>query len=226
MSNAQPEPAVATSSTDDGRPEPGPDSGVLPVAALTTDLPEFATVMRGYDRGQVEDYVVRLQEFLHDAEVRATNADRRVAQTQRRMEDLERELSRAAEQSASPVAAYDGLGERISTILRLAAEEAESIRTTARAEADALADQTRRECEQARLAAEHDLTDIARRRDGVVTELNRVRDVLTALGLSGGQPTAVQPSQVQTALAEPEQEDGDQGATVVDLTDRHVVGQS
>ena len=210
-----------TAVTDD-QAEAATDTGSLAVAALTTELPEFATVMRGYDRGQVEDYVVRLQEFLHDAEVRAANADRRVTQAQRRITDLEREVARASENVAGPAAAYDGLGERIATILRLAAEEADSIRATARDEADSLADKTRSECEQAKLPTEHELADIARRRDGVVSELNRVRDVLTTLGLSGGQgPQPVQAAQVQEAVTASAEE----GADVVDLTDRQAVGQ-
>lgn len=173
------------------RPEPHhPDTGELTVQALSHDLPEFATVMRGYDRGQVEDYVTRLQEFLHDAEQRAAHADRRLAQTQRKVEDLERELARAAELAKTPGAAYDQLGERISTILRLAAEEADSIRNGARNEAEAIVDAAQREADQARISAEHALNDLSRRRDGVVTELNRVRDILTSLGLSGEQAAA------------------------------------
>ncbi|MCW2572455.1 MAG: hypothetical protein JWO88_2513 [Frankiales bacterium] len=215
--------------------DPLADSAELALTAQ--DLPEFATVMRGYDRGQVEDYVTRLQEFLHDAEVRATNADRRVSQAGRRMEDLERELSRAAELAERPAAAYDGLGERIATILRLAAEEADSIRTAARQEADATLADTRREREQIKQAAERDLAELARRRDGVLGELNRVRDVLTTLGLAGGaadptQSGPVQPSSVAAAMGADRSEAASDSAlaaadptVVVDLVDRQAAGQ-
>jgi cell division septum initiation protein DivIVA len=195
------------------------DSGEMPLPVVSHDLPEFATVMRGYDRGQVEDYVIRLQEFLYDAELRATNADRRVMQAQRRMEDLERELSRAAELAESPAAVYDGLGERIATILRLAAEEADSIRSAARDDADTQLEETRREREHIKSAAERDLADLSRRRDGVVTELNRVRDVLTALGLSG-QAEAATASDVAAAA----QSDEDK-TIVIDLADRQAAGK-
>jgi hypothetical protein len=184
-------------------PDALPDSGDLWLGEQ--DLPEFATVMRGYDRGQVEDYVTRLQEFLHDAEVRATNADRRLSQSQRRMDDLERDLSRAAEQAERPATAYDGLGERIATILRLAADEADSIRAAARQDADATVEEARREREQLLYAAERDLAELSRRRDGVVGELNRVRDVLTALGVAG------------SATEHPEVTDP---AVVIDLAER------
>jgi cell division septum initiation protein DivIVA len=192
----------------------------MPLSVVSHDLPEFATVMRGYDRGQVEDYVIRLQEFLYDAELRATNADRRVTQSQRRMDDLERELSRAAEIAESPASAYDGLGERIATILRLAAEEADSIRATARDEADTLLEETRREREQIKNAAERDLADLSRRRDGVVGELNRVRDVLTTLGLSGTTSSAT-PSEVAAAVSAVD----DDATVVIDLVDRQAVGK-
>jgi cell division septum initiation protein DivIVA len=189
---------------------PTADTGELLAAALAHDLPEFATVMRGYDRGQVEDYVVRLQEFLHDAEQRAANADRRVGQTQNRIEGLERELARAAEAAREPGAAYDDLGERISTILRLAAEEADSLRDSARTEAESIVEEARRDAERSRVAAEHDLNELSRRRDQVVGELNRVRDVLTALGLSK------ESSQVD----EHERPKATSDTTVIDLTDR------
>jgi cell division septum initiation protein DivIVA len=175
--------------------------------------------MRGYDRGQVEDYVTRLQEFLHDAEQRAMHADRRLAQMQRKAADLEREVARATELASTPGAAYDQLGERISTILRLAAEEADSIRTAARNDAEALLEQARREADQARITAEHALSDLSRRRDGVVSELNRVRDILTSLGLSGDHEEggADAPAAAPQTVAVP----APKGANVViDLTDR------
>ena len=53
-----------------------------------TELPQFATVMRGYDRGQVDDYVARLNDFLADAEARAQRAERSVADVIRRNERL------------------------------------------------------------------------------------------------------------------------------------------
>jgi cell division septum initiation protein DivIVA len=224
-------PAVAGSLPP--KQSPGPDalSDSSELALGAQDLPEFATVMRGYDRGQVEDYVTRLQEFLHDAEVRATNADRRVSQTQRRMEDLERELGRAAQLAERPAAAYDGLGERIATILRLAAEEADSIRTAARQDADATLEETRREREQVKSASERDLAELSRRRDGVVNELNRVRDVLTALGLAGSSADAsltddVQPADVAASIAASHSNDSESNDTVpqhVDGSDASVI---
>jgi cell division septum initiation protein DivIVA len=187
------------------------DTDEVLAAALAHDLPEFATVMRGYDRGQVEDYVVRLQEFLHDSEQRAANADRRVAQTQSRIEGLERELTRAAEVAREPGATYDGLGERISTILRLAAEEAEGLKSTARSEADSIVEEARRDAERGRVAAEHALNDLSRRRDQVVAELNRVRDILTTLGLS---KEAAEDGEPKAGRA------GSDPAVVIDLSDR------
>lgn len=177
------------------------------------ELPEFATVMRGYDRGQVDDYVTRLHEFIYDAEQRAGNAERRIAQSARRIEDLERELSRALERSSAPSAVYEGLGERVGAILRLASEEAESVREAARDEANEIKDAARREKEGQITAAERELTEIGRRRDGVVAELARVRDVLSALGLSAGQPEEKQPPQTSN------RQSGSKSGQVVDLRD-------
>lgn len=224
-SNPTPTQGVSTPVPPPGEAErrardPHPDTGDLTLQALSHDLPEFATVMRGYDRGQVEDYVTRLQEFLHDAEQRAAHADRRLAQTQRKIADLERELARAADLATTSGAAYDQLGERISTILRLAAEEADSIRSGARNEAESIVEEAQREADQSRIAAEHALTELSRRRDGVVAELNRVRDILTTLGLSGeeerGEPDVLQDAASKTE-AVPAPKDPN---VVIDLVDR------
>src|SRR5206468_1850946 len=105
--------------------EPGPidDGGQI-------ELPQFASVMRGYDRGQVDDYVARLNDFLGDAEQRANRAERGLADALRRNERLTDELRQAIErQQPEPSSGepYEGLGERIESILRLAAEEADAL---------------------------------------------------------------------------------------------------
>lgn len=109
--------------------------------------PEFAVAVRGYDRGQVDDYVARLGDFLADAEQRAQHAEAGAA-----------ELDRRTPQGGG--ASYDGLGERVEAILRLASEEADSLRRKAHA----------------------DLAELTTRRDAVLAELRRVQDVLSQLG--------------------------------------------
>jgi DivIVA domain-containing protein len=150
------------------------------------DLPQFASVMRGYDRGQVDDYVARLNDFLDDAEQRANRAERSLTDAQRRNERMNDELRQAVErQQHEPTASepYQGLGERVETILRLAAEEADALRARGRDEAAEMVEQATRRREQEVIAAEKELQGVARRRDGVVAELRRVQDVLATLGL-------------------------------------------
>jgi cell division septum initiation protein DivIVA len=123
--------------------------------------------VRGYDRGQVDDYVARLGDFLADAEQRATRAEGKVADLMRQNERLTEELRqaidrRAVARSGTP---YEGLGERVADILRLAADEADVIRQEARTEADAT------------------LEEAMQRRDDVLGELRRVQDALATLGL-------------------------------------------
>jgi cell division septum initiation protein DivIVA len=156
-------------------------------AATTTEfggeLPQFANVMRGYDRGQVDDYVSRLNDFVEDAERRAERAERALAEANRRSERLADELRQALDRSSGPPQPHDGLGERLESILRLATEEAEAIQQRARAEAEELTDTARRMADQEIENAERELSRISERRDGVVGELRRVQDVLATLGL-------------------------------------------
>ncbi|HVV75521.1 MAG TPA: DivIVA domain-containing protein [Mycobacteriales bacterium] len=150
-----------------------------------TELPQFATVMRGYDRGQVDDYVARLNDFLADAEQRAQRAERSVADVIRRNERLTEELRQAIDRRQHMRAGepYEGLGERIEHMLRLAGEEADNIREQARIEAEEIVADARRSGDTEREAAERDLTAVSERRDAVVSELRRVQEVLATLGL-------------------------------------------
>lgn len=150
-----------------------------------SDLPQFATVMRGYDRGQVDDYVARLNDFLADAERRADRAERSIADLNRRNERLTDELRQAIERRREPEPGqpYEGLGERIESMLRLAAEEAQAIRQQGQDDASELVDEARRQRETEVANAERDLAAVAQRRDGVVVELRKVQDVLATLGL-------------------------------------------
>ncbi|HWA64890.1 MAG TPA: DivIVA domain-containing protein [Mycobacteriales bacterium] len=172
--------------------------------------PEFAPAMRGYDRGQVDDYVARLGDFLADAEQRAQRAEAAMADLIERNERVTDELRLAIDRrnqrrSGEP---YEGLGERISEILRLATEEADSVRAQARSEAEAMVAEAGRHREAERDSCERELADMTTRRDAVVAELRRVQEVLATLGLADH----VLPAEVvEAAAAEPS--DPDQTAT-------------
>lgn len=148
-------------------------------------LPQFAMVMRGYDRGQVDDYVARLNDFVADAEQRAQRAEGAINDLTRRNDALTEELRQAVERHQQQRAGetYEGLGERIEAILRLAGDEADNLRSRARSEAEEIMADARRRREAEREGSERELADVATRRDAVVGELRRVQDVLATLGL-------------------------------------------
>jgi F0F1-type ATP synthase membrane subunit b/b' len=196
------------------QPSPPPDPQLVEDTVTGVDLPQFASVMRGYDRGQVDDYVARLNDFLSDAERRAVRAERGLTDALRRNERLTEELRTAIERQSSEPSArapYEGLGERIESMLRLAADEADALRERGRAEAAELLDEAKREREQEVQAAERDLAAVAERRDSVVTELRRVQDVLATLGLRQAVNVAdADTGEIDLAAAE-------QPTTVIDL---------
>jgi cell division septum initiation protein DivIVA len=167
-----------------------------------TELPQFATVMRGYDRGQVDDYVARLNDFVADAEARAQRAERSITDVTRRNERLTEELRQAIERGQHQRASepYEGLGERIDGILRLAAEEADSIRQQARTGAEEIVAEAQRRRESERESAERELTSVAARRESVVSELRRVQEALSTLGLRQALDDAL-PDETANAVA-------------------------
>ncbi|HVW79913.1 MAG TPA: DivIVA domain-containing protein [Mycobacteriales bacterium] len=151
----------------------------------TPDAPEFAPAMRGYDRGQVDDYVARLRDFLADAEERAQRAEANaadlIARNERVTEELRQAIDRRSERRSGN--SYEGLGERVSEILRLATEEADAVREQARAEAEAMVAEANRHREAERGSCERELAEMTARRDAVLAELQRVQEALATLGL-------------------------------------------
>jgi cell division septum initiation protein DivIVA len=184
------------------------------------DLPQFATVMRGYDRGQVDDYVARLNDFVADAEARAQRAERSIADLTRRNERLTEDLRQAIESSQHPRASepYEGLGERIEGILRLAGEEADAIRQQARSEAEEIVAEAQRRRESEREAAERELSSVAARRESVVNELRKVQDALSTLGLRQALDDAL-PNETLNAVAAAEPTAADGGTAEVNDPD-------
>jgi DivIVA domain-containing protein len=186
------------------------------------DLPQFASVMRGYDRGQVDDYVARLNDFLGDAEQRANRAERSLADALRRNERLTEELRQAIDrQHREPSSSepYEGIGERIESILRLAAEEADSLRERGRSDAAEMVEQARRRREQEVHVAEHELEAVAERRDNVVAELRKVQDVLATLGLRQAVDADEDAPAAADELAATASENTDELTTVINLRD-------
>ncbi len=111
----------------------------------------FELVMRGYNRRQVDEYVTRTRDQVRDLESRLAHALDGV-------EKSRRELAGVKDQFASRPA-HEEVSERLSQILRLAAEEAEQerakaegeitqLRETAEEEIGTLVQQAREEADQ------------------------------------------------------------------------------
>jgi cell division septum initiation protein DivIVA len=171
------------------------------------EQPEFTASIRGYDRLQVDDYIVRLRAIAIEAEERAREAE------------SELEFSRHAT-----------IGPRVSEIFDLAVAESKELRERVAAEADSMRAQARRDAEEilerardlameieadtkrgreeaiaeidaAREEATNDLQATARQRAQHVADLHRLQESLasaTRLVESGSAPRAVEVADEET----------------------------
>ncbi len=98
--------------------------------AIMTGEDDFDTVMRGYNRAQVDDFVARTRAELGDLEQRLAVARRETERVRKDLAATQRELE-VQRSDAKP--AHAAVSERLSQILRLAAEEADQERTAAEA---------------------------------------------------------------------------------------------
>jgi hypothetical protein len=120
---------------------------------------EFTTVLRGYDRVEVDEYVAWMRNQVIEAEDRATRAEAALLQCRREL-------------ASSPTTA--GISQRLAAMLQLATEEADEIRSRARSEIDL---RTR----EAAAQSERMITEATQRRDAIqreVDELSETREEL------------------------------------------------
>jgi cell division septum initiation protein DivIVA len=125
--------------------------------------PEFAHSFRGYDHTQVDDYVARCSEYMMQLEERATAAELALQQCRREL-------------ASAPVTA--GVSQRLAAILQLAEEEADQIRSRARADGESTTERASSEAErtvsdanQQRDAIEREIDDLSTVREGLVQRL-------------------------------------------------------
>ncbi len=104
----------------------------------------FATVMRGYDRTQVDGFVAGNAGRLDRLETELADARRLRLHAVRRAEELEQEV-RAARSEVRPVS--DGFGVRAEKIIRLAEQEAAEVRGNADSDAAAMLEKVRTDAE-------------------------------------------------------------------------------
>ncbi|MBO3752921.1 hypothetical protein J5X84_43310 [Streptosporangiaceae bacterium NEAU-GS5] len=101
----------------------------------------FEVVMRGYSRRQVHDYMVRTRNQIRDLEERLARTIDQAEQSRIELAEARRKLTEAPQNP-------DELGERLSTILKLAHEEAAAHKEASHSEANRLRDQTQAEAER------------------------------------------------------------------------------
>src|SRR3954452_22043074 len=123
------------------------------------EAPDFAQSLRGYDRAQVDEYIAWARTQAIEAEERARHAESALVQCRREL-------------ATSPTTA--GISQRLAAMLQLATEEADDIRSRARADSEA----TIREATD---QAERTIDVATRHRDAIqreVEELSEIREQL------------------------------------------------
>ena len=130
-----------------------------PAAPTPPGSPSFDTVLRGYERRQVDDHLSRLHR-----EMAALRDDLAEAQRQRKLatehaEATEAELRELRARSAhtEPAAKEDSFGYRAEKLLRLAEQEAAEARTHATKESAGIIERARTEAEKHRHEVEQNL---------------------------------------------------------------------
>ncbi len=126
--------------------------------------PEFAIVMRGYDRLQVDEYVATQVQSLREAQARVAAAEQTLAECRREMDLLRSRVGEleSAEQQVRPALA--ALGKRVGRILNEAWEAAEAVRAEAAEEARQALLEARERVAAIETAAEEDRAEAARLR--------------------------------------------------------------
>jgi DivIVA domain-containing protein len=119
------------------------------------DRARFVTVMRGYDRIEVDEYVRDTRRTVQSLRAELAQSDERRRRAEQRAESAEQEMRTAQPRSAPP--AEEGFGMRAERLLRIAEQEAAEIRSGAAREAAATLQQSRAEAERARHEAEQAL---------------------------------------------------------------------
>ena len=124
----------------------------------TPDQP-FDTVLRGYERRQVDDYVGRLKDEITQLKDDLAEAQRKRRLANEHAEATEREMRdlRAKSAHSEPRSVEDSFGYRAEKLLRIAEQEAAEVRTHASRESSAIIEQARTEAEKHRHEVEQSL---------------------------------------------------------------------
>jgi cell division septum initiation protein DivIVA len=123
------------------------------------DAQPFDTVLRGYERRQVDDFVSRTKDEIAQLKENLAEAQRKRRLATDHAEATERELRDLRTKSAhtEPRAVEDSFGYRAEKLLRIAEQEAAEVRTHASRESAAIIEQARTEAEKHRHEVEQTL---------------------------------------------------------------------
>jgi cell division septum initiation protein DivIVA len=119
----------------------------------------FDTVLRGYERRQVDDYVAKAKDEVAKLKDELAEAQRKRRLATEHAEATERELRdvRAKSAHSEPRSVEDSFGYRAEKLLRIAEQEAAEVRTHASRESAAIIEQARTEAEKHRHEVEQSL---------------------------------------------------------------------
>ena len=117
----------------------------------------FVTVLRGYDRIEVDEYIDDLLAVVATLRTSATEADKNKRTAEERAAAAERRATESAAAPQQAAAPTEGFGMRAERLLRLAENEAAEIRAAAAAESSAVIERSRADAEQRRHEAEQAL---------------------------------------------------------------------
>lgn len=162
--------------------------------------PEFAVVVRGYDRAQVDDYVGELLAWMSEAERRILATDEANEALRREVVQLRSAAASLEERAGVPgPQSLSAFSERIGEVMQSAVAAADELRAQAEREAnerrDAVAAEVERMIERAKAEAreilrrarskerdlEENLVALAARRSAAVEELGKVHHQLSEL---------------------------------------------
>ena len=120
-----------TNGSEDPSGEAVPLREIFGEGGIPTDvMPNFAVVIRGYERNQVDGYVAELLTALEETRSRLEDAENRLTALSDQAGDLAATVTR---HQALP--AFADLGDHISAMMATAAEESDTMRRRAEAEA-------------------------------------------------------------------------------------------
>ena len=130
-----------------------------PAGSPSTPDQPFDTVLRGYERRQVDDYVGRLKDEITQLKDDLAEAQRKRRLANEHAEATEREMRdlRAKSAHSEPRSVEDSFGYRAEKLLRIAEQEAAEVRTHASRESAAIIEQARTEAEKHRHEVEQSL---------------------------------------------------------------------